>query len=58
VIIVLVVTVAILAVGLIAYGGIYLNSDSHRIEEACGPNPPETAWVMEDGSCCPDLCAA
>ena len=56
--IVLLLTLAILAVGVVGSDAIFHwgpKSDAERMAEVCGPDP-QNAWIEPDGTVCCDLC--
>jgi hypothetical protein len=54
------VVMALFAIGVVAYAGAHHSEPSRAdlIEQACGNDPGNLAWIQADGTVCCDLCNA
>jgi uncharacterized membrane protein YukC len=55
--IIVLILIAVLVSGFVAYDAFSAKSDQERMEEACGAYS-QTAWIEPDGTVCCDLCVA
>ena len=54
------VVMVVFAIGVIPYAGAHHSEPSRAdlIEQACGNDPGNLAWIQADGTVCCDLCNA